>query len=121
MYRYLNNLYVGSLDDRQLHLRWFVPFVFEEWTDRGPILSCRKLANPLNWLRVIFRRDSWEIWWRRYTHSTSRCYCETGWKFSGGIRIAGWHLQLFYSHFQGETPCPCDQAMDGLFGGDDDA
>lgn len=113
MYRFDNNLYFGSLSKRQLHLRWFVPYEFQDFTDRGFALSWRKLVNPRNWLRAIFRRSHWEFWWRRHTESTHRCYCSTGWSFDGGIRIAGWSLQWFYSHFTGNVPCPCDVYFDG--------
>lgn len=115
-----NDWYIGQIDGRQLHIRWLVPDRFLAYDSLGFKLSIRKMLNPTNWWKVATLRSSWAFWIRRSTEINHRCYCPVGSSIDAHILICGWGCWLWYSRYDGETPCPCDQAINELFGDGDD-
>lgn len=105
---------IGSLDGRQLHLRWIMPLTFEAWdSDRGEFrFSLLRLLSPVRWWLAIFDRYGYECWWRFYRDSNSRCYCPVGSSFRADVKCAGWGVIVRYSHYTGPVPCCCDIAWE---------
>jgi len=106
----------GSVYSRELCIRWHMPFQFVTWCDGTFRFSWRRFFNPVVWWRNVFRKSSWDLWWRYYRDGSHRCYCPTGSMFDGNVTVAGFGLGWFYSNFTGQNPCPCDMAMAETFG-----
>lgn len=114
MYIYKNELHAGSIDNRDIHLRWYVPFAFSTWTPEASFrFSPRLMLNWRNWLGCI--RD-WRFDCRQYRYVNHRCYCPVGYTIDGSIRICGFGLQWFCSYYVGELPCCCDKVIEKLRG-----
>lgn len=111
----MREFYFGSLDRRQLHIRLFAPHVFQEWAySKGFYLAPRKLLSLRAWWSAIFARTNWSAGCRRFVGTNHRCYCDCGCMIDGHVKIAGFQVQWFYSHFIGYVPCWCDQAIEEL-------
>ena len=106
---------IGSLDNRQLHIRTYGPWQFRSF--RGGRWQFRPLLllNPLRWVRAITNWRNWYAWVRRYINMSHRCYCPTGSSIDGRIVACGFGLSFWYSRFTGEMPCACDQITATLF------
>ena len=106
---------IGTLDNRQLHIRTYSPFQFRSfvggcWKFR-PLL----LLSPIRWVRAIKERGNWCFWVRRGTNVSHRCYCPTGSVVDGRIVACGFGLTFWHSRFTGIVPCVCDKAMSEMF------
>lgn len=88
----------GSLDHRQLCLRFSAPWYFDTW---------RSMLRLRYW-RVAIR--DWEVWFDRFPFP-HRCYCSDGYSMDGSICICGFILNVWYSFYNGEVPCCCDRAL----------
>lgn len=110
----MKDLNFGSVNSRELTLRFWMPYEFQEWCDGVFRLAPWKLLDPLRWFRTATYRNSWLVECYRHTESTHRCWCPTGSRIGGAIVICGFGVRWFYSHYTGEIPCPCDLAMDEL-------
>lgn len=112
----MTELRFGSIDKRELCLRFFAPYCFQRFTPTGFRFAPLRLLNPVNWWRAIGPRDNWELHWHRHNNATHRCWCDEGWLFDGNIRVAGFGVVWFYHKYTGKIPCPCNEAMDEVFG-----
>lgn len=108
----------GSLEKRQLHLRFFAPLSFDHYDieRRECVFVPRRLLNPRAWWSAVknavrFPRINNSFSIRRITECTHRCYCPTGSSIDGRIWLMGFGVNIWYSHFRGEVPCPCDIAL----------
>jgi hypothetical protein len=105
----MRDLNLGSINGRQLCLRFFAPLALAEWRSVGGFsFSWRRFLTPSRLLRTTFTRSNWRFWAHRCNWATHRCWCSTGSLCDGNVTIAGFGVTWFYSHFTGETPCPCD-------------
>ena len=110
----------GSLDRRQLHLRWFVPLAFCRWTpERAFQLDVPRLFNPgywCRWCRAARERHGWRFGFSGIRRGcTCRCYCPDGLSIDFRIALAGWGLNAWYSHYWGDVPCTCEIAVAEYF------
>jgi hypothetical protein len=108
----------GSLDNRELTLRWISPFAFDRWTGRQWSFSWRELLRWRSWrcyLKALFNRESWRVGFKRFQRSTHRCWCPDGTMIDGECVLFGFGFIWFYSHYTGEIPCTCDKAIAELF------
>jgi hypothetical protein len=104
----------GSIDGRELHLRFCMPLLFTEWTDPSFRLAWRELLRPRNWWRVARSRYSWRMECSRWDNMNHRCYCTSGCMIDGCIFACGFGVLWWYSYFDGKIPCPCDEALEAL-------
>lgn len=109
----------GSLNSRQLCLRWSAPIQFSRWTDDGFRLSFARLFNPVRWWRAALDRWNWSFQISRHSEVTHRCYCPTGSLIDATISVFGFRLNAFYSHYTGELPCCCDKAVQEMYAEDE--
>ena len=112
----------GRLSKRQLTIRPIVPFAFERWDGDTYRFSWRCVLNPLRWIRAARDRWGYRFWYSYMPGGNHRCYCltEGGRMFDLSIVVGGLGFVLFYSHFGGEVPCPCDEALSEIRGEDVD-
>ena len=108
----------GSLNGRELTLRWHVPFSFREWVNGRWYFAPIKMLNPVRWWRAARDKWNWRMRCRRLVGATHRCYCDTGSMIDGSLIVFGFGVTWFYSHFTGSVPCPCDEAIEEMFGTD---
>lgn len=110
---------IGSINKRELRLRWIVPWVFKVWDShyrdatwfRGSFLFAPgRMWHPIRWWKAITQKASWSFACNRIVGATHRCYCATGSLIDGRIILFGFGVVWFYSHFTGEIPCSCDEA-----------
>ena len=106
---------IGDIDKRQLHLRFFAPFAFQEWRDGTFRFKRTGLFNPRRWVKAIFDRYGWGFRCRRFTEGNHRCYCPVGGIIDGNVSLAGFSVLWWYSRYGGPVPCVCDQMMAELF------
>lgn len=104
----------GSVDSRELHLRYFAPLTFQVWDQGGFRIAPLRLLNPLRWWRTATVRDNWRLELRRHVDANHRCYCQSGTSIDGAVVICGFGLLFWYSNFTDDVPCPCDIAMERL-------
>jgi hypothetical protein len=74
------------------------------------------MLSPLNWLHVFTHRQYWDFNCSSHKRVNNRCYCDGGRTASCSLTLAGFYVRIWYSHFTGEIPCPCDTAFETLFG-----
>lgn len=108
------DIHFGSIDSRELHLRFFAPQAFYAWDGRDFRLSVWRLLNPRRWLKAAICRCSWRIWCKRWSGMNHRCYCQTGVMCDGTVVLCGFGMLWFYSRFDGDIPCWCDRALENL-------
>lgn len=94
---------IGSIDRRQLTLRWLAPFEFRH--------NWWRVLDPRAWWRAARSRDNWELDWSCHDDVSHRCYCPEGWLCDGRLVVGGFGVIWFYSSYTGELPCPCDQVV----------
>ena len=109
-----NDWNFGSLDGRELTVRWIVPFHFSVWKDDAWRFAPVTMLNPMLWWRAARGKMNWRLWWRHWHGATHRCYCDTGSMFDCSLVLCGFGVILFYSHFTGDVPCPCDVVIEEM-------
>ena len=92
--RYIN---FGSLDKRELALRFFGPYNFHSW-----------------WRYELFSKYSYRWWWVNHSEQNHRCYCPVGRRLDFSLAAFGFGFVVFYSRYGGDVPCDCDKALDAL-------
>lgn len=104
----------GSLDSRQLCLRFSAPLTFCEWSGHGWSVRWLSMLDPAKWWRWLRYHERSMFWMRRYPHSSHRCYCHDGLMFDGNVGLWGFGMAWFYSSFWGAIPCHCDKVLEEL-------
>ncbi len=108
----LGDITFGSLSSRELTMRPLRPLSACKYGPDGLAFSWVNALKPLNIWRAIFSRDHWSFWVKRFSGCNHRCYCDGGTTIDGRIEIAGYGFHFWYSHYVGELPCPCDEALE---------
>lgn len=112
----MSDVIFGSIDSRELHLRFFMPLTFREWDNDRFRFAPLRLLNPLRWWRTATVRDNWRLGLRRHVGANHRCYCQSGTAINGSVVICGFGVLMWYSSFTDDVPCPCDVAIEELRG-----
>lgn len=96
---------------RQLTLRPVTPWAFVTWDGKRFRFAPWRLLNPLRWFNAAKYRANWRFEWRYDPNANHRCWCPVGTMIDGALVVCGFGFVWFYSHFTGETPCPCDKVL----------
>lgn len=108
----MNEINIGSVNKRQLTLRWYLPREFERWDfDRGFFFAPLRMLSPVRWWKAATSRHNWAFECKRHVGVNHRCYCATGSLIDGRIKICGFALCWWFSDYRGPVPCWCDKAI----------
>src|SRR3972149_762505 len=107
----MNELTFGTLNRRQLNVRWRAPLTFYDYDDATgpPHFAWRKLLSLRRWLKVAALKRSSSIWCRRFEGRSHRCYCPEGTMIDGWVVVCGFGVWWYYSDYRGKVPCVCDR------------
>ena len=104
----------GSLDRRQLCLRPIVPVWFRKWNGHTFVFHWPHMLSPVRWWRTLKDKYGWQFSCHRLVGGTHRCWCGDGSMIDGRLVMFGFGVLWFYSHYTGEVPCHCDEAIAAL-------
>jgi len=103
---------IGSLDKRELHVHWVVPFWCEAWDGNTFRFSWRVALWPPRWLWLARpSRYDFRFRWDFRRNTNHRCHCCVGHWLDGCLVAFGFGFVWWYSYFDGEIPCDCDRAL----------
>ena len=114
--RFGSDWHIGDINRRHLTLRWTSSLYMQSWGSRGFQLSYSRMLNPLAWWRAAKCRWNWRCGFVCRKEINHRCWCPVGLLCDGSLIVCGFGVIWFYSRFDGDVPCPCDQVYDEMFG-----
>lgn len=105
----------GSLDRRQLHLRFFAPNCFCRYTGDGFKFAPLRMLNPRNWHWYLLKGFAFSA--RRFSGLNHRCHCPVGYTIDVNAVTFGFGVWAFCSYYNGPVPCWCDKVIGSIAGG----